>query len=34
MDFPAQLMFDDTIKGNGGNDVRLPKGTQLQIPIW
>lgn len=29
-----QLQFDDTIKGPGGKDVLLPKGTGVQIINW
>jgi len=29
-----QLQFDDTIKGPGGKDVKLPRGTALNIQTW
>ena len=29
-----QLQFDDTVKGPGGKQVELKKGTYVQIPAW
>merc|ERR1719191_1525028 len=29
-----QLQFDDTVKGPGGKEVLLPKGTPVQVINW
>eukprot|EP00041_Stephanoeca_diplocostata_P026288 m.705691 g.705691 ORF g.705691 m.705691 type:complete len:184 (-) comp22928_c0_seq11:40-591(-) len=29
-----ELQFDDYIRGPGGTQVKIPKGTPVQIPTW